>query len=110
MDDNRGVTRVLAHTKRAVDILDKLKDRATIIEIPVDEAMQDSKELVTSIPMNNGRETFFHAIQNRSLFTIFPTSTRTRTEKLIRVMMSKMGIYTGMKRFAKKFIKNLKRS
>jgi len=110
MDDNRGVTRVLAHTKRAVDILDKLKDRATIIEIPVDEAMQDSKELVTSIPMNNGRETFFHAIQNRNLFTIFPTSSRTRTEKIIRVMMSKMGIYTGMKKLAKKFIKNLKRS
>lgn len=110
MDDNRGVTRVLAHSQKAVDVLKKINDRATIIEIPVEEAMKDSKELVTSIPMNGERQPFFASIFQSDLFIRFPKSKRTRIEKFVRVLMSKLGIYADVKRIAKKFIKNLKRS
>ncbi len=110
MDDNRGVTRILAHTDKAVEILKKLQDIARIIEIPVEEAMKDSKELVTSIPMNNERESFFNDIFHGDLFSRFAKSNRTRVEKLVRVSMSKFGIYSDVKRLAKIFIKNLKRS
>lgn len=110
MDDNRGVTRVLAHSQRAVDILKKIKDMATIIEIPVEEAMKDSKELVTSIPMNGERKPFFASIFQSDLFIRFPKSKRTCIEKFVRVSMSKLGIYADVKRIAKKFIKNLKHS
>lgn len=115
LDNNMGVTRILAHTGRAVDILKKIQDRATIIEIPVEEAMKDSKELVQSILIDERRVDFFTVAKQQTgvncfLSAYFPITLRTRIEKFIRVSASKLGIYSNVKQIAKTFIKKLKRT
>ena len=60
LDNDKGVTRILAHTPKANAIVEDLKAQARIVEIDADEAVAGVKELVRSVKMNPRREAFFN--------------------------------------------------
>ena len=112
LDNDKGVTRILANTEKAQLILKEIQEDTTIMEIPVDEAVSGVNEMLHSVKMSPRRERFFELANiggGNTLFSYFPKSARTRTEKYFRVITCKLGIYTLIKRFAKATIKNIKR-
>lgn len=113
LDNDKGVTRLLANTGKAKAILREMQADATIVEIPSDNAVEGVHEMYYSVKMNSRRKVFFEAIAmgggNDALQKFFPTSNRTIAEKYFRVITCKLGIYSLIKRFAKATIKNIKR-
>ena len=114
-DNDKGVTRILANTDKAMTILNNINDRARIFEIPVGEAVSGVKEMLHSVKMNSRRGAFFKECAGqfgggKILQKYFPVSARAILEKNIRVALCRLGIYTLIKRFAKSIIKDLKRS
>ena len=112
LDNDNGVTRILANTEKAQLILKEIQEDTTIMEIPVDEAVSGVHEMLHSVKMSPRRERFFELTNiggGNALLSYFPKSARTRTEKYFRVITCKLGIYTLIKRSAKATIKNIKR-
>lgn len=111
LDNDKGVTRILANTEKAQLILKEIQEDTTVMEIPVEDAVSGVHEMLHSVKKSPRRERFFELINmgGNTLFSYFPISTRTRAEKYFRVITCKLGIYTLIKRFAKATIKNIKR-
>ena len=115
-DNDKGVTRILANTDKANQILSEMNQVARILEIPVGEAVSGVKEMLYSVNMNPRREAFFKECAGdflgggKILQKYFPVSTRAILEKNFRVVCCKLGVYSLIKRFAKSIIKELKRS
>ena len=114
-DNDKGVTRILANTDKAHQILLEMNQVARIMEIPVGEAVSGVKEMLHSVTMNPRREAFFNECASefgggKILQKYFPVSARAILEKNFRVACCKLGIYSLIKRFAKSIIKDLKRS
>ena len=59
MDNDKGVTRILANTEKAQLILKEIQEDTTIMEIPVDEAVSGVHEMLHSVKMSPRRERFF---------------------------------------------------
>lgn len=114
LDNDKGVTRILANTDKAVAILDENKELATIVELNPDEAVEGVKEMKSSVPINEKRYNLFKDISEIEDETsvwrkYYPTTLRTRVEKLLRLFFIKTGLYTGLKKLIKKHVKNIKR-
>lgn len=110
-DNNRGVTRVLANSELALKILDSLEDIAMLKEIPLNNAIADTTEMVKSVNLPQDRNRLFDGIlAGKPLKSIYPMRLRNRLERFIRVSLSKLGIYSAVKNFAKLLIKDLKRA
>jgi len=114
LDNDKGVTRVLANTEKAFTILKAIEHDAKIVEILLEDAILGVDEMLTSVKPNSRRESFFKDSLNlphKQLFQkYFPNSSRVYFEKYIRLALCKLGIYSQLKRFAKLFVKDLKRS
>lgn len=112
-DNDKGVTRLLVNTDKALSIMDEMKTDAAIMEIPVDAAVDGVKEMFHSVNMSPRRQSFFNVIATNgggsALCAFFPTTKRTVAEKYFRIITCKLGIYSIIKRFAKATIKNIKR-
>lgn len=114
LDNDKGVTRLLANTDEAMAIINGIKADATIMEIPVNAAIEGVHEMFRSVQMSRRRHTFFNAVSTgigggNTLQSFFPITRRTIAEKYFRIITCKLGIYSIMKRFAKATIKNIKR-
>lgn len=59
LDNDKGVTRILANTEKAQLILKEIQEDTTIMEIPVDEAVSGVHEMLHSVKMSPRRERFF---------------------------------------------------
>ena len=115
MDNDKGVTRILANTDKANQILLDMNKVARIIEIPVGDAVSGVKEMLHSVKMNPRRSAFYQECFDgigggKILQKYFPVSVRAILEKNIRIALCRLGIYSFIKRFAKSIIKDLKRS
>lgn len=113
MDNDNGVTRILANTDKANQILLDMNKFARIIEIPVGDAVSGVKEMLHSVKMNPRRSAFYQECSEenyKSLQSFFPVSARAVLEKNIRLTLCRLGIYSFIKRLAKSVIKDFKRS
>lgn len=59
LDNDKGVTRILANTEKAQLILKEIQEDTTLMEIPVDEAVSGVHEMLHSVKMSPRRERFF---------------------------------------------------
>ena len=113
LDNDKGVTRLLANTEKALKILSEIKADATIMEIPLGNAIEGVDEMFHSVKMNPQRSRFFNLAAHRTgggvFQTFFPITKRTIAEKYFRIVTCKLGIYSIIKRLAKATIKNIKR-
>lgn len=109
-DDDKGTTRILAHSPMAEYILQELEPIAKICKIPVDKAVEGVRELTESVLYNDKRDAFFLDVNNMPPMACFqkyfPTTIKVRIEHIVRYIGYKLGIYQSMKKVYKIFFKN----
>ncbi len=106
-DDNKGVTRVLAHTKKGVQTMQRLPD-CVLVEIAAEDAVKKVQELEHSVPYNQNRTAFFadcNTMHTDDLFAKwFPDSVKVKLERNVRLITEKLGIYRIVKRVVRKIL------
>lgn len=107
LDNDKGVTRVLCQSTRAVDILNSLNKIASIVEIPFSKAVNVEREEKWKISLNPKRNEFFHDLNDSSLTPeqffnkYFPITMKCRIEKFFRIILGKVGFYQQIKKIYK---------
>lgn len=108
LDDNRGVTRCLAHSHQGEELLKNAREFATIKQINVEKAIDGVRELSFPVKMNPKREAFFADVTtmgDKELFEKwFPITMKVRIKRLGRKTLEALGIYRPVKRFIKKIV------
>lgn len=106
-DDNRGVTRILIHTKSGLDILEKMEG-CIVKEIDPEIAVKGVKELVDSVKWNPKRTELFEDCQSMEEGEFFekwtPDTVRVMMERNARLITEKLGVYRYAKRVVRKII------
>ncbi len=109
MDDNVGSTRVLIHSLKGIELFEKIKDNFKFVEVPVEDAIKGSKEMIFPTDLNVSRDEFFYdlnRLDTESLFNkYFPINIKTRTEKFFRVKLINVPFYKKIKKIAKRVIR-----
>lgn len=109
MDDNIGTTRVLIHSSKGRNIFENIKNNFRYIEVPTEDAVRGSKEMILSTDFNINRKEFFkdfNSIDMERLFNkYFPINTKTKMEKFFRIKLINMPFYKKIKKIAKKVAK-----
>lgn len=100
-DDGTGVTRLLVHTSRGQELLDKSRKYASVIRISSDKIVENVKEMVNSPLPNKRRREFMkdsEIMDGKILFDkYFSINDRNNLKHLIRVILAKTGIYNKVK-------------
>ncbi|WP_251197528.1 Coenzyme F420 hydrogenase/dehydrogenase, beta subunit C-terminal domain [Anaerotardibacter muris] len=113
LDNNLGVTRVLVHTDKGADMMQSIRQYALVIEIDVEEAIRNSREMTNSVSDNTMRQCFLEDLRELNSVELiekwFPDNVRVKAERAIRKIMVGMGIYDKGKRVAKRLLKNFHR-
>lgn len=102
LDNDKGATRILCQSDRAVDILNELTSEMKIMEVDSEKAVRGVKELVSGPSLHPQREAFFrdlNAMPASEVFQkYFPITLRHRLEKQARLWSNRLGIYKMMKK------------
>ena len=102
MDDDKGTTRVLCHTKKGAEIIQELEDVAKCREVPADKLVSGVKEMFESVPMNPKREPFLEdaaRLTGTELFEkYYPITTKTKIKTVARKMLLTTGAYSAAKK------------
>ena len=110
LNNDKGITRILAHTEKAKSILQLLSNKMIIKEIEVNKAIEGVKEMVSSVKENPKRKDFFYDLERLSpqecFNKYFPLTIRHKIEKRIRLLGVKLGIYMMLKSIFFKLYKN----
>ena len=113
MDNDKGVTRVLAHSEKGAALMEAIREEACIKEQEADALVQGVKQLVDPAEGNVRREAFFEDIDRMApgdLFRkYFPITLRTRAEKWLRLTMLRMGFYKQLRGMVKRLVGEVKR-
>ena len=108
-DDNKGTTRVLLHTKKALEIFKQIQEKYKFKEIQVKELVADSKEINIGIEWNKNRTQFFKDINKldevKMFEKYFPNTIKVKIEKVGRRIFIKFKFYKKIKKFMKNKIK-----
>lgn len=108
MDDDKGTTRVLCHTKKTALIMNELDGMARFGEVEANKLISGVKEMFESIPINSRGESFFHdavELDGASLFDkYYPITTKVKIKTAIRKIL----LITGTYRAAKKCLNKLR--
>lgn len=109
LDDDKGTTRVLVHSKKGREVFKCLSDKINFVPADPDFLTADIKEMFHSIAINQNREQFFHDANNlepKLLFNkYFPETLKVRMERMIRIFCYKTGIYKQAKKIVKKVLR-----
>ena len=107
-DDNRGVTRILVHNEKGLDLLNRASKFVRMQEIDAEDAVDGVRELTKSVDLNPRRDEFMAdvaALDGETLMNKwFPDSPKVKAERFARHSCEKLGIYDPLKRLVKKVI------
>lgn len=109
LDNDKGVTRVLCHSERSLDIIRNLND-LKVFEVDSEKAVKGVKEMVSGPQFHPKRDVFFKAMNDDSLTTeevfqmCFPITMRHRIEKKARLWSDRLGVYQVLKKILKYII------
>ena len=113
MDNDRGVTRVLAHSPKGMDVMEAIKPSAFVVEHDPDAIVQGVKELVRSTDGNERREAFFADLDvltpDKLFAKYFPITLKARAERALRLLMLRLGLYKTLRTMAKRVMGEVKR-
>ena len=102
LDNDKGATRVLVHTKKGREIFNAIKDDFSYVEIAPEAAVAGAKEMKESVAPNEKRESFFkdaNRMSGEELFNkYFPETFKVKAEHCIRLTCYKLGIYSVAKK------------
>lgn len=63
INDNKGLSSVIVHSKKGQDLWEKVKDRLDVVIIPIDEIAKGNTNLISNKPQTGGRAQFYHLLQ-----------------------------------------------
>ena len=102
MDNDKGATRVLVHSRKGQEIFEAVKDDFIRIEAAPEKLIEGSKEIFESVAAHEKREQFFRdagIMDGEELFNkYFPTTARVKIEHAVRMAFFKLGIYKEAKK------------
>ncbi len=94
INDNKGLSSVVVHSKKGQDLWDKVKDRMDTVIIPIDEIAKGNSNLISNKPQSGDRTKFYYQLQKNPR-KAFVKLCSVKAPSLIRRMISKFG---GIKR------------
>ncbi len=104
-DDDKGTTRILIQTQKGLAVLQEL-DNVKIKELDVNIAVNNVKEMNNSVKINPKRQEFWNSIDDINLIEkFFPINLTTKLNSLGRKTLSKIGLYTSIKKMTKKILR-----
>ena len=113
MDNDKGVTRVIAHTAKGSSIMGTIKEYAVIKEYDANALVKGVVQMVQPAESNVRRDDFFTDLDKlpaEQLFKkYFPVTLKSRAEKLIRLTMLRLGLYKQLRIMVKKIVGEIKR-
>lgn len=102
MDDDKGTTRLLAHSDLGRTVISEISTDAIVSEFPVNDVISGVNEMLYSVKENPQRDSFFKdaaSMPGPELFNkYFPISFKIRAKREIRKMLWKTKMYTTVKR------------
>ncbi len=105
-DDDKGTTRILLNSEKAINIFDEIKVNHNVKEIEVDKLINNFYQMFNSIKVNPKRDEFFEKLNNNDFDYVinyfFPITLKCRLEKIGRVCLIKSGLYKSIVNFGKK--------
>lgn len=108
-DNNKGATRLLAHSQKGQSAVEEASAYARIEEIDVERAVSETREIVHPVQWNNDREKFMNDLVVMSGYDLmekwFPDTLKVRFERLARSAARNLGIYDQAKKIAKKLLR-----
>lgn len=113
LDNDKGVTRVLAHSDRGKEIMQFMGQYAMVKSYDPKELTVGVIQMLRSQEENPRRAQFFKDLDTMSakqLFTTyFPVTCKNQFERTVRLTMLRLGLYKYLKKIAKKLIGEIKR-
>ena len=110
LDNDLGVTRILLHTPKAIQIWNEMKMKGAHLEISAEAAVEGVKELVACVPENPVRSQFFEDLDKLPMDVVVkkyaPTTIRNRLEKQARLWSNRLGLYKIAKKIFKRIYGN----
>lgn len=102
MDDDKGITRMLCHTKKGEDLVREIEAVAKCKEVSPDKLVAGVKEMYESVPMNPKRAKFMEDAKRFSGAELFdkyyPVTVKVRLKTVARKLLLMTGIYGYMKK------------
>lgn len=113
MDNDKGVTRIIAHSEKGASVMKAIGMYAYIKEIEPDRLLEGVKEFVIPADYNPKHDAFFKDMDSmsaRDLFNkYFPVTFNTMFEKHVRLTMLRLGLYKQLKALARMLVGQVKR-
>lgn len=101
MDDDKGTTGVLVHSEKGMQLLEKISDVVICKELPVKDGMGKS-QLYQSAAVSPKRTAFMATYAEKgvkaAMEQFYPETIKTKLKWIGRVILTKTGLYTGIKR------------
>ena len=109
LDDDKGTTRILSHTKKGQEIIEKISLNNTCEEISVDDALNDFNGIFSRVNYNSRKKEFVKdmtTLSEEELFKkYFPDTLKVKTERNARKILLKTGVYKKVLNIGKKIRK-----
>ena len=110
LDDDKGTTRILIHSKVGKEIFEKIKNKFYYSEINPEKLVNGVKEMYKSVKINLNRAQFWKDINSMKekevIEKYFPINTlKVKSERIIRRTLSKTKFYKTTKKFVKKILR-----
>lgn len=109
LDDDKGTSRMLLNTAKAIKIFENIKLDFNFENIEIQKLVKGVKEMNNSVNVPSNRKNFFYDINKLDEKTFFckyfPNGIKTKIKKCIRVGLAKTNIYKPVKRIAKKILR-----
>lgn len=104
MDDNKGTSHLMIHSMKAKKMLNELAEDLVLEKVDFSEAVNSEPAMTECARPSNIREKFFECVEkNNDVFKeYFCQSTRTKTERILRRVLSQIGMYKYIKRILKR--------
>ena len=103
MDDDKGTTKVLCHSEKGNRVIQELSSIAICKEVFAENLVKGSKEMVSSVKINEERKLFFEdacVMNGKTLFgKYFPISTKVQLKTFGRKLLLVTGLYGVSKKF-----------
>jgi len=108
-DDDKGTTRVLLNSEKAIEIFDIIKKKHNTKQIEVEKLISNFYQMFNSVKFNSRRDDFFKDLNemkmNQIIEKYFPNKFKNKVEKNIRIFLIKTGIYKPLIKLGKKIRK-----
>ncbi len=108
-DDDKGTTRILLNSEKAVEIFDSIKEKHITKQIAVVKLISNFYQMFNSINYNSKRTEFFEDLKSKPMDDVikkyFPNTIKCKAEKYARLFLIKIGVYKPLLKLGKKIRK-----